>query len=90
MIENPCPQSLENQRRQFRTLELFDGREQLKKIQAQTLVGYGKEDIIALPHEVIYLKENINHATLVEFDSGHISIVENQEEVSGALVDFLK
>lgn len=83
ILEDPYPQSLEDQKRQYEVLTTFDGRENLTKINAPTLVAYGNEDLISLPHESIYLANQIAGATLKEFACAHgIS-----SEVPDALVD---
>lgn len=87
--EYPYPQSLENQSRQFQVLETFDGRKLLDKIQAETLIVYGIEDIISLPGEAIFLKDHIKKASLAKFDCGHIPHLEQTDLFVKRLVEFL-
>lgn len=72
MIENPYPQSLFDQERQFRILETFDSHHLLKKIKAPTLIGYGEEDLLSLPFEAKFLAKEISGSKLVSFPCAHI------------------
>lgn len=90
VIENPFPQSLDDQKRQFNVLTKFDGRSRLKKIKAQTLVVYGIEDILALPAESKFLAHEISNVTLQEFNCGHDSVLERSNELAQVLIKFLK
>lgn len=90
MLENPYPQSLEDQKRQYRVLETFDGRKNLANIKAKTLVLYGREDIVSLPRESFYLAEHIKDATLNQFQSAHVPFFERPAEFVDVLIKFLK
>lgn len=90
ILSNPYPQSLEDQRRQVAMIENFDGVAALKNIQAQTLVGYGAEDIISLPMDAEFLVKNIRHAELVKFDCAHGVMFERPKELVKVLLEFLK
>ncbi len=89
MLANPYPQSLEDQIRQFQVLENFDGREQLKKITAETLVVHGMQDIITLLDESAYLVEHIPQAEFASVDAAHAVVLEAPQEVSRLLHEFL-
>lgn len=90
MIDNPYPQSINDQTRQLKVLEQFDARTQLQKIKAPTLVVYGVQDLIALPDESKFLAHEISNVTLRELDCAHDSVVEVPKELTQILVDFLR
>jgi len=90
LLENPYPQSLDDQTRQFHVLSNFDGREQLNHIKAPTLIVHGTQDIISLPEESHHLAKNISQATLVEFDCAHGITLEKPKELADALIHSLK
>lgn len=90
ILENPYFQSSIDQKRQFKALELFDGRKQLKNITAETLVIYGAEDIISLPQEALFLKDNIKHATIERVDGGHTPVLESPENFFNLLLNFFE
>lgn len=89
-LENPLPQSTEDQYRQYHVLKTFDGRDRLNKIKTPTLVGYGVQDIIVLPNESRFLTENIPNAKLMEFNSAHAIVLEQARELLGAVISFLQ
>ena len=89
MLDNPFPQSVANQERQFAVLENFDGRKRLKNIQAETLVIHGKQDIITLLDESEYLVSQIPRATLVQLDAAHGVTLEAPQQLTKTLFDFL-
>lgn len=89
LLENPFPQSLTDQQRQFTVLDDFDGIPFLKDIKADTLVVAGLQDLISLPGESRYLADHIKHAKLSEFDSGHGIMNEVPRELAQALITFL-
>lgn len=90
LIENPYPQTLEDQTRQFEVLKNFDGQNKLKSIQAPTLIAYGIEDLISLPGESHFLANQITGAKLSAYESGHGLPLELPNELSKSLLDFLK
>lgn len=90
LLENPHPQSLSDQTRQFNVLLDFDGREQLEKIKSSTLIVHGKQDIISLPEESHYLAKHISKAALVELDCAHGIMLEKPKELADTLIHFLK
>lgn len=89
ILNDPYPQSVENQERQYAALTEFDGRAALKNITAKTLVSYGTQDIISLPSESKEIAENIMQAKLIEFDCGHGIVAEVPHELARTLIDFL-
>lgn len=88
ILEDPYPQSLENQKRQYNILAQFDGRKDLAQIKVPTLILYTKEDIIALPYEAKFLAKHIPHSTLIECSGGHDITTENPELASKHLKEF--
>lgn len=89
-FENPYPQSIENHARQMVILEDFDGRADLDKIKAPTLIMYGKEDIVAPSYEAEFLAKHISHAKIEAFEGGHGIILEDSEKLSAAILSFFK
>lgn len=87
-FENPYPQSIENHARQMAILEGFDGREDLHKIKAPTLIMYGKEDMIAPPSEAKFLAKHILHSKIEAFNGGHGIILEDSEKLCAAILRF--
>lgn len=90
LLENPYPQSLDNQTRQFNVLSNFDLRDQLKSITSPTLIVYGVQDIISLPIESKFMDNQIPQSTLVEFDCAHGITLEQPNKLAETLIDFLK
>jgi len=87
-LENPNPQSVENQARQMAVLEDFDGRADLGKIRAPTLIMYGKEDIVASSYDMEFLAKHIPHAKIEAFDGAHGIVLEDSEKLSKAILRF--
>lgn len=83
-------QSVEDQERQFNALKQFDGRKQLSKIKAPTLIINGIQDVLALPEESQFLAENIPNSKWISCNCGHGCTVEIPEELSNHLLDFLR
>lgn len=90
ILENPYPQSLNDQTRQYQVLKNFDGINQLKKISAQTLVVYGIQDIITLPYESQFISKHIMQSNIIEMDCGHGILLEIPKALSEALTQFLQ
>ena len=89
ILNNPHPQSLQNQQRQFKALEAFDGSNELKNIKASTLVAYGIEDLLSLPGESAFLAQQISTARLKEFDCAHMVQYEATQQLTHTLIEFL-
>ncbi len=87
--DNVSPQAIKGQKRQFRALEKFDGISQLHKISAPTFIGYGSEDIMALPQESKFMAKQIPHAKLAQFDCAHLILLEQTQKLINELVTFL-
>lgn len=62
-LDYPYPQSIEGFRGQIQAIEKFDARERLQKIQAETLILIGEEDILIRPKEAEQLYEGITRAS---------------------------
>ena len=90
LLANPYPQSLENQSRQVKVLEAFDGRKYLNTIQAPTLVVHGLQDVVALQHESKYLADNIANADFTIVDGPHGIVAEIPDEIARAIINFCK
>lgn len=88
LLKNPNPQSLFDQQRQFNILKTFSGADLLHRIQAETLIGYGKEDLISLHHESEFLRHKIANSSLIGFQCAHIPHVEIPKELTHALTTF--
>jgi 3-oxoadipate enol-lactonase len=88
--DNLYPQSIENQKRQYNVLKKFNSMGKITEIQARTLVMYGDEDLLSLPHESEYLASQIPYALPHEFSCGHLIQAELPEEFVGVVVDFFK
>lgn len=89
VLQDPFPQSIEDQKRQFNVLEKFNGLPQLTFIQSPTLLIFGTEDIIALPSEVISMSRKIAQSKVIECNSGHDAMTENPEFISSTCLNFL-
>lgn len=89
MLDNPYPQSIIDQRRQYDALNNFNGIDDLKKISSKTLIGYGKEDIISLPMESKLIADHIKNTELIEFNSAHYIVLEDTESLARELLRFL-
>lgn len=83
---NPYPQSLKDQKRQYALLEEFDGSK--FQIVNPTLVISGKEDIVALPEEGEKLAKRIG-ASFEVLNGAHGVIAENSEGLLHTLNRFL-
>ncbi|HAU1322229.1 TPA: alpha/beta hydrolase [Legionella pneumophila] len=86
---NPYPQSLQDQERQFRTIPSFDSRGWLHEIKVPTLVIAAEEDILTLPAESQQLAEGIPDAQLITILGGHSSPLEQPSIVNEAILKFL-
>ncbi len=88
-LENPYPQSIEDQERQFNLINQFDGISQLAAIQAPTLVVGGIQDLISLPNDSQFLADNIKRADLLELDCAHGIVLEVPKLIAKSLHEFL-
>jgi len=68
----------------------IDITDQLKKINAKTLVITGNKDVLVLPNESEYLANNIKHAQLSIIENcGHMIQIEQPEIFLALVIDFL-
>lgn len=88
-LEYPFLLSVENQARQFAFLRQFDGREQLKRITAPTLIIYGVDDIASMPADSKFMANQIRHAKLVKFDCAHGITIEATKQLVEEMHQFL-
>ncbi len=89
LLGTKYPESLEDQMRQYQVLEKFDGTQSIKNIRAETLIVYGKEDLISLPQESMYLHENIKNSKIASLNCAHVITVEVPEALGKLLQEFL-
>lgn len=90
VLENPYPQTLADQTRQFNMLKAFDGNTSLQRIRARTLIVNGVEDVVSLPYESRHLASEIMGAKQAEFDCAHGIMYEVPEKLVSTLVEFFK
>lgn len=88
LLNQEHPQSLENQSRQCHVLDSFDGRDELSSITVETLIAFGREDLLTLPEESHYLHEHIKGSQLVEFECGHVLTAEAAELLASEIISF--
>ncbi len=86
---NPHLPSVQDMQRQYELLVRFDSRSLLQRIEASTLVVMGEEDLLALPHETEVMARAIPKTKLVRVKGGHASPLEQPDETSEAVLDFL-
>lgn len=87
---NPYPQSIADQKRQFEVLLSFDSSEWLHEITSPTLVIAAENDIITLPVESECLAKGIAKAQFRLIAGGHSSPVEQAQKMNKILIKFLK
>jgi 3-oxoadipate enol-lactonase len=90
VLNDPYPQSLDDQKRQAVVLNNFDSRNDLQKITAPTLVMNGSEDILSLPEESQYLVDNIENAKPHTFNCAHAISAEQPAELTKVILDFFR
>ena len=88
ILDNPYPQTLEGQKRQFEVLRNFDGRDSLSLIQSQTLISYAREDLLVLPYEVEWMKSQLPHARSHEWEGGHGLFFDFPEQLAERFTEF--
>lgn len=89
LLNDPFPQSVADQERQFYALLPFDSREWIHKISSPTLVISAEEDIIALPQESKNLAYGIPKAKFFMIPGAHSSPVEQFDLVNEIVMQFL-
>lgn len=91
ILEDPHPQSLIGQERQLEALLKFDSSNWLSKIQNQTLIIYGGEDILCPPPDNLKMAKLIPHAkSLCDPHMGHMTLIEKGPEFCRNVTNFLK
>jgi len=90
LLDNPYPQSLNDQIRQFNVLTDFDSGTRLKNIKSSTLIINGSQDLISLPEESDYLANQIPRSERLELDCAHGILLEQPQQLSKTLIHFLK
>lgn len=88
IMNDPHPQSLIDQQRQFKVLEKFNSNALISQITTRTLVMYGDEDLLSLPYESEYLASQLQDAITHEFSSGHALMFEQPEELCKVIIEF--
>lgn len=90
LINNPFPQSVEDQERQFRALQAYQPSQWSQKINLPSLILGSEHDIITLPEESELLAESIPNSQFVLVEGAHSSPVEQPELVYDLILKFLK
>jgi 3-oxoadipate enol-lactonase len=90
LLNDPQPQSLYDQTRQYHVLEVFDGTAELTRIIAPTLIVYGTQDLLTLPAESEYMASQIPESMLIGYDCGHAVTLEQPQQLLQDLIKFLK
>jgi 3-oxoadipate enol-lactonase len=90
LLNNPHPQSLEDQSRQFTAIRLFDAKKWVQRIKAFTLVVGGENDLIAPLAENHALARAINNAVFKTISGGHSSPLEQPDNLVEIILSFLK
>jgi pimeloyl-ACP methyl ester carboxylesterase len=85
---NPAPQSIDDQERQFSVLKACDSRPWNKTIQCPSLVVTATEDIISPICEAEQLADHLK-AKFLKIPGGHASPLEQPEKLSQILLEFL-
>lgn len=88
ILENPFPQSVEDQSRQFELLKQLDGREQLKLISSPTLIVCGSRDILAPALGCSLMQKQIELSQLIELDCAHGVTLEIPDQLVDTLINF--
>lgn len=89
-INNPYPQALADQSRQFDASRLFDSKKWVKHIKAFTLVVGAENDLVAPLAENRALAGAINNAVFKTISGGHSSPIEQPEALVEIILSFLK
>jgi pimeloyl-ACP methyl ester carboxylesterase len=88
-LANPVRQTEEDQARQLRVLETFDGRPYLGAIEAPTLILYAAEDLVAPRREALLLQAGIRGSQVEELPCGHVVTAEAPALLAERLLAFL-
>ncbi len=90
LMENPFPQSLADQERQFQALQKFDARAWSRENKMPALVIAAEHDAIMPIHESQQFAESLTNSKFVKVPGGHASQMEQPGLVNKAIVEFLK
>lgn len=91
IANNPFPQSIENQKRQFQALEKYNAEELPIQSSIETLICWGKEDIVASPIDMENIVLKFPKSQKVELPrAAHGLIDEVSEDITNVLTNFLK
>lgn len=88
LMANPYFQSLHDQARQLKALQLFDSTNWLHEIKNPALVLSSKEDILSLPSECEQLSKTMRHARFSTLPGGHSTPIEHPESVCQVVFEF--
>lgn len=88
LIDNPYPQSVMDQERQFNAILPFDSRQWLHQIAAPTMVISAMEDIIASPEDRMELAPGIANSQFITIPGAHSSPVEQLVKVNQLIEQF--
>lgn len=89
-LENPFPQTVEDQGRQLSMLLKFDGRTVLTEVLCPTLLICGKQDVAVLPNEMQAMHNQVSKSELLELDCAHNMIHELPEHLTQSLIEYFK
>lgn len=89
LMSNPYFQTVEDQARQFKALQLFDTENCLREIKSPTLIIGAEEDIVSLPQDSEHLAKSIAGAKLVTIPGAHSVPLELPAKVNQAVISFL-
>lgn len=90
LINNPFPQSVEDQERQLKALEAYRPNQWAQIINLPSLILGSEYDIITLPEESALLAESIPNSQFVLVEGAHSSPVEQPDLVYDLILKFLK
>lgn len=89
LINNPFPQSIQDQERQLMALKNFDARTWVNRLNIETLIVAAEQDIIVSPEESRELAQSIAKSQFVLIPGGHSSPLEQPQIVSKHIIEFL-
>lgn len=87
--DNPYPPSIKDQERQLLMLKQFDGREQLKRIKASTLIVSAVQDLLSMHADSAWLASEISKTKSIELNCAHGMVSEVPDQLTKTLVEFL-
>lgn len=90
LLNNPFPQSIENQERQLKAMIAYDVLDWPQIIKTKTLIVSAENDIIAPPKEGKLLAAGIPNSQFVLASDAHSSPVEQSKFVKESILDVFK